>query len=216
MTYLPQTDASSVSGAMMTKHMPALCLFLAAVGCLAGPAVADTRDDVMAAMQRCSVMQDDRTWLECTYGAQQLMRAKLGLPPAPDYQQRLVPPASTAPARAPLASVAPAAPQPAAAPVLHASAAPAPVPQRRGTFMQILGGTAPPVAVSPLTSVAYDSQGSFIVTLQNGQIWRQIETTIRKARFRVGEKITIVPGALWSYTLKSEDNSRTFKVERRS
>jgi hypothetical protein len=200
---------------MMKKHIQTLCLFLTAVGCFAGPAAADTRDDVMAAMQRCSVMQDDRTWLECTYGAQQLMRAKLGLQPAPDYQQRLVPPVSTAPARAPLASAQPVAP-PVAAPVLHASAAPPPAPQRRGSFMQILGGTAPPVAVSPLTSLNYDSQGLFIATLQNGQVWRQIENTTRKARLRIGEKITIVPGALWSYTLKSEDDSRTFKVERRS
>ena len=59
---------------------------------LAQPALAGAREDVLAAMQRCSVMQDDRTWLECTYGAQQIMRAKLGLTPAPDYQQRLVPP----------------------------------------------------------------------------------------------------------------------------
>ena len=56
-------------------------------------ALANTRDDVTAAIQRFSILQDDRTWLECTYGAQQIMRAKLGLPPAPDYQQRLVPPA---------------------------------------------------------------------------------------------------------------------------
>src|SRR5689334_15585993 len=60
------------------------------------PAFADTRDEVMAAMQRCGAFPDDRTWLECTYGAQQLMRAKLGLAPAPDYQQRLVPPINSA------------------------------------------------------------------------------------------------------------------------
>jgi hypothetical protein len=202
---------------MMKKPVHTVCLSLAAIGGLAGPVIADTRDEVMAAMQRCSVMQDDRTWLECTYGAQQLMRAKLGLPPAPDYQQRLVPPASAAPMRAPLASVAPAAPA-AAPPAIQASAAPSPAPvqHRRGSFMQILGGTAPPVAVSPLTSVDYDSQGSFIVTLQNGQVWRQVEAATRKVRFRVGEKITIRPGALWSYTLKSEDASRSFKVERKS
>ena len=42
------------------------------------PAVADTRDEVLAAMQRCQAIPDDRTWLDCTYGAQQMMRAKLG------------------------------------------------------------------------------------------------------------------------------------------
>ena len=39
------------------------------------PALADTRDEVWAAMERCQALQDDRTWLECTYGAKQPMRA---------------------------------------------------------------------------------------------------------------------------------------------
>ena len=185
---------------------------------LAGPALADTRDDVLAAMQRCSVMQDDRTWLECTYGAQQLMRAKLGLQPAPDYQQRLVPPAPGA--RIPLASAPPPAPTsgpPAAAPPTRATLASAPTPRRRASFMQILGGTAPPVAVSPLTSVDYDARGIFTVTLQNGQIWRQVNGgDAPRARFHIGETVTIQPGVLGTYNLKTDDNSHPYKVERQS
>ena len=53
--------------------------FAAACMVLAKPALADTREDVLAAMQRCSVMQDDRTWLECTYGAQQLIGYRPGV-----------------------------------------------------------------------------------------------------------------------------------------
>lgn len=191
----------------MKSHISVAAIGLAV---LAGPVLADTREDVLAAMQRCSVMQDDRTWLECTYGAQQLMRAKLGLPPAPDYQQRLVPPAPGA--GIPASSTVPASAH-AAGPAIRANAAPAP--RRRGSFMQILGGTAPPVAVSPLESVQYGSQGDFTVTLQNGQVWHQVQADSR-AHFRVGEKITILPGALWSYDLKTEDNPHPFKVERRS
>jgi hypothetical protein len=197
-------------------------VYVAAIGCAVlaistsiRPALADTRDDVLAAMQRCSVMQDDRTWLECTYGAQQLMRAKLGLQPAPDYQQRLVPPASAA--RAPLAS-APPPPLPATAPPVRAAVASAPPPtRRRGSFMQILGGTAPPVAVSPLAAVNYDSRAAFTVTLQNGQVWRQINGEGEpKARFHIGEKITIQPGVMGTYNLKTDSNSHPYKVERRS
>jgi len=192
-------------------------LYLAALGCavLAGPALADTRDDVLAAMQRCSVMQDDRTWLECTYGAQQLMRAKLGLAPAPDYQQRLVPPAPGG--RVPLAS-APPPPLPGAAPPSRAAVASTPPPaRRRGSFMQILGGTAPPVAVSALAAVDYDARGSFTVTLQNGQVWRQVNgEDLPKARFHIGEKVTIQPGVLGSYNLKTDRNSHPYKVEHRS
>src|SRR5262249_2597632 len=32
---------------------------------------------------------DDRQWLDCYYGAAQPIRALLGLPPAPDLQQKL-------------------------------------------------------------------------------------------------------------------------------
>jgi hypothetical protein len=189
----------------MKKHF-----YLAAIGVLiAAPALADTRQDVLAAMQRCSVMQDDRTWLECTYGAQQIMRAKLGLPPAPDYQQRLVPPASPPAATATYAPTAPSVPA-----TRVTSTAPT---RRRGSFMQILGGSAPPVAASPLASVAYDSRGAFIVTLENGQVWHQADVDDpAKAHFRVGDKVTIIPGALWSYSLKCGDNPHSFKVERRS
>src|SRR5882757_1091404 len=114
-------------------------LLCAIFGAVLGPqpALADTRDDVMAGMQRCRAFQDDRTWLECTYGAQQIMRAKLGLPPAPDYQQRLVPPATSAMAAPPPVN---AVPGQAAAPM------PAPVPtHRKASFMQILTGSATPV-----------------------------------------------------------------------
>ena len=56
---------------------------------------ADARDDVLSAIARCNVIHDNRVWLDCVYGAQQPMRALLGLPPAPEYQQRLVPPAGS-------------------------------------------------------------------------------------------------------------------------
>ena len=187
-------------------------VFLAVLGCalVAAPAIADTRQDVMAAMQRCSVMQDDRTWLECTYGAQQLMRAKLGLPPAPDYQQRLVPPAAPPAAAAASGS-------PLSTPATGPRVSSAPPVHRRGGFLQILGGTAPPVAVSALASVQYDNQGAFILTLENGQVWRQLDAEdAPQAHFHIGAKVTIVPGAMWTYNLKTEGNAHSYKVERRS
>src|ERR1700744_5629704 len=58
---------------------------------LAMPAMADpTRDDVMTNLQRCAGFTDNRTWLNCYYGAAQPMRAQLGLSPAPDSQVSLV------------------------------------------------------------------------------------------------------------------------------
>jgi hypothetical protein len=149
-------------------------------------------------MQRCQAIQDDRTWLDCTYGAKQPMRAKLGLPPAPDYQQRLVPPAAL-----PLSAEA------------GPRKAPPPVPpHRQATFFQILGGTAPPAAVSTLAAVQYDSQGAFVLTLQNGQVWRQVNTDSgEKARLKVGAKVTVTPGALGTYVLKADGSSHVYKVK---
>lgn len=165
-------------------------------------ALADTRDEVWAAMQRCQAIQDDRTWLDCTYGAKQPMRAKLGLPPAPDYQQRLVPP-SALPASA---DTSPRRQSPSASP-----------PPRRGSFLQILGGSAPPVTVSILAAVQYDSQGAFVLTLQNGQVWRQVDAESGlRARLKVGAKVTVTPGALWSYNLRADDNPHVYKVERKA
>src|SRR5450432_987884 len=166
---------------------------------LAQPVLADTRDDVWALMQRCQVIQDDRAWLDCTYGAKQPMRAKLGLPPAPDYQQRLVsapPPSADVPSK---------------------NTPPAPLPRRKASFFQILTGSAPPVAVSTLASIQIDKQGAFVVTLQNGQVWRQVDAEPgEKVRMRIGAKVTVKPGALGSYNLQTDDSPHVYKVERRT
>ncbi len=178
---------------------------------LAQPALADTRDDVWALMQRCQVIQDDRAWLDCTYGAKQPMRAKLGLPPAPDYQQRLVPP-PTPDYRQRLVS----APTP-SADVPSNNAPPAPLPHRKASFFQILTGSASPVAVSTLASIQIDKQGAFVVTLQNGQVWRQVDAESgAKVRMRIGAKVTVKPGALGSYNLQTDDSPHVYKVERRA
>ena len=173
---------------------------------LLGPAQADTRDDVMAGMQRCRAFQDDRTWLECTYGAQQPMRARLGLPPAPDYQQRLVPPVTSA-----VTIPAPAMTTP---PAAMSRPATAPQPRHKASFMQIVTGTAPPVAVSPLAAIDYERNGAFLITLQNGQTWRQVNADDgSKARLKIGAQVTIRPGALGTYNLQAAGEARTYKVQ---
>ena len=48
------------------------------------------RDAVRARSMRCDAIKDDRTWLDCYYGAAQPVRAELSLPPAPASQQALV------------------------------------------------------------------------------------------------------------------------------
>ena len=71
------------------------------------------------------------------------------------------------------------------------------------------------VAVSVLVGVRYDSQGAFIATLENGQVWHQVnvQTGDRKVRLTLGSKITVVPGSMWSYDLKIGNASHAYKVD---
>ncbi|MBA2589516.1 MAG: hypothetical protein H0U98_12935 [Alphaproteobacteria bacterium] len=82
--------------------------------------------------------------------------------------------------------------------------------------MQILTGSAPPVAVSTLASVQYDGDGAFVATLQNGQVWHEVNGLGAKAPLKVGARITITPGAMGSYNLKAGDASHSYKVELKS
>jgi len=165
----------------------------------AGPAHADTREDIIAGIERCGVINDNKVWLDCVYGAIQPMRAQLGLQPAPEFQQRLVPPAQTVYAAPP--------------PPSRATARPAPR-KRAGFFDNLLN--APPVAVSKMASYRYEKNGAFVVALENGQQWRQTDTTGGTAswsRAPADYMVTITEGAFGSYSLRTSDNPRTYKVE---
>lgn len=61
-------------------------------------AMARPRDDVMSGAFRCAAIADQRTWLDCYYGAAQPARTALGLTPAPAAQASLAsaPPAGNA------------------------------------------------------------------------------------------------------------------------
>jgi hypothetical protein len=195
-------------------------IFLAAAACLflVRPVLADTRDDVIQGILRCAAIKDDRTWLNCTYGAQQPMRARLGLPPAPEFQQRLVPPSPYAAARAPAPSIPPRG-APGTAPPSY-TPPPGYVLQRadqvrhEASMMDIISGTAAPIAVSPITTVKFDAAGAFWVTLANGQVWHEVGARTR-AHLKVGARATITPGAMWSYNLEAEGSPKKYKVERK-
>lgn len=167
---------------------------------------ADTRDDIRAAIERCGIMNDNKVWLDCVYGAIQPMRAQLGLQPAPEFQQRLVPPAQ--------ASYAPPPPaQTAYAPAQPGAAARSPVRKSHGFFDNLLN--APPVAVSKMASYRYEKSGAFVVALANGQEWRQADTTGGSASWRKppgSYTVTITQGTFGSYSLRVSDSSTIYRV----
>jgi hypothetical protein len=164
---------------------------------LDAPSFAGVREDVLAAMQRCSAIVEDRTWLDCTYGAQQPMRARLGLPAAPDFQQRLVPPVSVTSIR----------------PVDRETT---PVERHKERAALGLGGETLSRITSTLVGVRYDKQGGFIATLENGQVWHQVNLVegVPKMRMTLGARITIQRGSMWSYDLKVDKYPHRFKVDR--
>jgi hypothetical protein len=181
-------------------------ILVVALGCAAASqAQADPRSDVLAGIQRCGVIQDDRVWLDCVYGANQPMRAQLGLVPAPESQQRLVPPVQ-------LSTIAP--------PQMASNAPPTrsvPRANEKPGFWSRMLGTDPPLAVARMTSYRYDGNGAFIVALANGQEWRQ--TDIQGGRVTWLNRpstytVTVTKGNFGSYNLRTDDNPHSYKVER--
>ena len=126
-------------------------LIIAAVLAATLPAAAGPREDTNSGIARCSLIADDRTYLDCIYGAAQPLRARLGLPPAPAAQQRLVPPPAPIYAAPPVARMAPA-----SKPV--------------GVVDSFLGNDP---SAGWIEVFSFDSHGLFTVTFSNGQVWRQ-------------------------------------------
>src|ERR1700722_3171837 len=117
--------------------------FVAGLGLvtLAAPALAGPRADVLSGISRCGGIPDDRTWLDCVYGAAQPMRAQLGLQPAPAAQQKLVPP------------LVPGAPP--ARPLQAYNAAPPPPPPERPGFLMRMISPKHEEAEAPVKMTSY-------------------------------------------------------------
>lgn len=67
-----------------------------------------------------------------------------------------------------------------------------------------------------VTDFAYNPYGRFVVFLDDGQIWQQIEGDTDRAHFRKngGETVTISRGMLGSYNLTINNTGLAFKVRR--
>jgi hypothetical protein len=151
-------------------------VWVAAMSVFPAPLWADARDDVRAASERCDRIVEERTWLDCYYGAAQAMRARLGLPPAPNAQLAVVPPAEPGlPARNP-------------------------PPAQSGNFFQRLLTQRDVKAEAPtrMASYSFDKAGFFTVTLANGEVWKQSGVDAVQAKWRDKPAtyiVTILPGS---------------------
>jgi len=152
------------------RHVPIGLFLLSAV--FAAPALAGPREDSLAGISRCAALPDDRTFLDCIYGAVQPLRGELGLPPALAAQQRLVPPAYQA------------APRYAPPPSAQAAMPPAPPPAQPassggGLLDNVFSGS----SGLRMASYSFDRRGQFTVTLSDGSVWRQDSNDTNVAHF---------------------------------
>jgi len=147
-----------------------------------------TRDEVMSGAARCAGIADNRTWLDCFYGAAQPMRAILALPPAPTAQTRLVPPPGAA-YSSPNANRA------------------APPQRSSGLLGDIFGSSKPVVSDTPMASYKFGRDGTFTVVLKNGQTYRQEESDLVHARWNrpAGTYLVTIIGAADNFILRVKD-----------
>lgn len=175
----------------------------------AGAAHADARQDVVNQLARCAVLNDDRQWLDCYYGAAQPLRSELGLSPAPQANMPVLrsPPISSIPTR-----VAPAAH---AAPVAVAHSGPPPMPKRGGLF-DVFGGDNV-VRSAPVRSVTRGGD-HFTLTLADGQVWEQTPADNGKPLSWNGStedmRVTIAQGAMHTFNLTVDGDKTSYKVKR--
>ena len=146
-----------------------IVLLLISLAC-AGPALAGPREDSLAGVSRCSALPDDRTFLDCVYGAMQPMRAALGLAPALPAQQRLVPPVDPSLARG--------VPPPRAQAMAPVATVQQPAPAKEsGMLSNVFSGSL------RMASYSFDRHGLFTVTLSDGSVWRQDSNDTNFAHF---------------------------------
>jgi hypothetical protein len=192
--------------------LQALVLGVIGLGVAAGAAEAGPRDDVLSTLQRCYAIPNDRSWLDCYYGAAQSLRTQLGLPPAPASQVAMVPPPPPAGMYVPPPMTQ--APRTAAV----APSGPPPMPRHSGGFLSgVFGGGKPVVTNLRMTSYDFSKDGRFSVTLADGEVWQQIDGDDSHANWRGPASryiVNVYNGAAGTFNLQVSDDANLYKARR--
>ncbi len=187
-------------------------IVMAPVAAGAGP-----REDLIEGMAKCAAVADNAARLACYDALNPTLKAAQSTPVPPP------PPAAAPPAdnrawydpgrifgTSPSQQVRP---EQFGAEALTAPTPPPPKP----------GEPAPPSPPAPIDSItavvtdySFNPFGKFVVFLDNGQIWQQLQGESDLAKFPKHDKITVVisRGGLGSYDLTINDQSKFFKVRR--
>ena len=191
-----------------------VALTVAALVTSSAPALADRgTQDLLEAMGRCAGVADDHARLACYDGL------------APHVKEALAAPPSALPSNRPptedeqrswfgfdLGNLFGSAPAQQTTPALFGSDRLPETKAPPGTDVATLDSIS-----AGVTDVAYTPFGKFILFLDNGQVWRQIEADTDHALFRKpakDNKVTISRGFVGSYNLTVNGGARVFKVSR--
>jgi len=187
------------------------------------PAYAGAADDVVVAIGKCAALNDNTARLVCY---DKIAGRTTTIEVAPQAQVQATPPAQTA-AAAPAAQkdeeswfgIADwfgsdkASPSAQATPKQFGSESLPPPP--------VAPGAPPPVEpldhiTAAVSDFAYNPFGRFVVFLDNGQIWQQLQGDTDQAHFSKSTKdqITISRGLLGSYNLEIVGHNGLYKVKR--
>ena len=166
------------------------------------------RDDVMAGAAGCNRVSGDRPWLDCYYAAAMPMRAQLGLSVPAQAAAQPAPKPAPPPVLAYVPPSAPAKP-----------AGPPPMPRSTGLFNGMFSNVKPIVRDMAVTSVVFDKNGAFTVTLSDGEIWAQAaeDEVHHPARWRdpgPNMLVTIAPDAMHTFSMTVAGEDRFYKVKR--
>jgi hypothetical protein len=201
---------------------------------LAVPAMAQDREQVLQALGKCAELTDDKARLTCYDALAPRVKEVLATPPAPVASNG--PPTKEQQESwfgfnlGNIFGNGPATqntPDKFGAEQIPKPAAPPPAEQAQATVPgQPTPPPPPPLPPQPVeidsitagvTDYAFTPFGKFIVFMDNGQVWRQLQGDSGKAYFEKNpkdNKVTIERGFMGSYNLRINDSNKIYKVER--
>jgi hypothetical protein len=189
----------------LSKALFVALILMSPVAANAGP-----NEDLVAGMAKCAAVTDNSARLACYDALAPQVKAAQAQPPAPAVDNRAwydpsrifgtSPSQQTRPEQFGGENLAPPPPPPPKA----GEAPPPPEPEAIASI------------TAKVTDFAFNPFGRFVVFLDNGQIWQQIEGDTDQAHFRKngGDTVTISRGMLGSYNLRVNDTGLAFKVRR--
>lgn len=191
-------------------------LLAASAAVLALSAAASADAGVDAGIKFCSAQTDDRARLACYDAIAARLKADQAMPA----------PIAQAPAAAPPLAAPPVAAPPAATPAAPAPVAAVPPQTPESAFgaesipLQARSTETAPQDLdeiqSTVTALSYTGLKRAVLTLANGQVWRQSEGDTKPFPGKIGDHVTISRGFISGYNVTIEGRSGLYKFNRRS